>query len=739
MESNNEFNILIIDDNKDIHEDFFKILVKHDDKQKDLLSMTEELFGAQSENKDMMPNFVVDAALSGEEGLQKVLDKKKENTSYALAFVDMRMPNGWDGIETIKQLWNADQDIQIVICTAYSDYSWEETINQLGTGDNLLILKKPFDIVAARQLAFAMTKKWKLLQESRKHTHDLEENVLNKSHTIKTSLSILRAILESSADGILIVDSNGALVDYNPKLTEFFPKIKDAGIKNIIQEKITPELVEQDIFISKIKELDDSSDTENFDTIKLKSGKVLEYYTRPYSIDEKTIDRVWNFRDVTVKTLLRENLNYQAKHDMLTNLPNRVLLLDRIEQAIKSADRNKSKCAVFFIDLDKFKAVNDTLGHDAGDQMLIRVAKILQNIGRKTDTVARLGGDEFVILIGDFKNDEDLLVIAKKVIAAIAVPFVFKETEFFITCSIGISIYPQDGSDAKELLHSSDLAMYTSKNSGANSAKFYSAELNEHIKIHFKVEQEMRAGIKNHAFFLVYQPQYNVITKKIIGIEALLRWNHPVRGVLEPEEFLAIAETSGLIVPIGYWAIESVCEQIKKWQEKNIQHVTIAINLSEEQIRKPDFFDNIMNIVNKYDIEPRMLELELSENIVINHDIIVKTVQQLSGAGFHLSFDDFGTGNSTLSYLRTTPIDQLKIDKSFINNIKAGSTDTAIVGAIIAVAKSMNLQVMAEGVETEQQLNYLIEQKCEAVQGFLFSKPLSVDDVEQVLQGKLMP
>ena len=742
MSQSQNLRLIVIDDNLAIQQDFIKILMTSRPQEKrdaEIQNMEQVIFG--SDNKDnLLPKFEIDTATQGKEGVDKIAAAISEGNPYALAFVDIRMPPGWDGIETIKHIWELDPNIQVVICTAFSDYTWEETVEQLGCKDNLLILKKPFDNVSVRQLACALTKKWQLLQESKHYTCSLEERVHKRTESLNKSLSIMRATLESSADGVLVVSNEGIISDYNNKFIDMF-RFPDS----VIEAKKFETMV--NYVVNKIKNADELQEeidkiTRNpqdviFGHIQFDDGRIFEYYAQPYHVDAQMAGRVWSFRDISQRACLEQELQYQATHDLLTGLPNRVLLRDRLKMSIANYERNGVQFAVLFLDLDRFKLINDSISHEAGDYILCAVTERLQSVLRAEDTLARLGGDEFVIVAANIKSINNLTDLADKLLSTFNKHFTVEGNDLMLSTSIGICVYPDNGKNIDLLLRNADIAMYHAKESGANQYQLYTDELNAKNHERLMKEMELRQAIEKEEFVLYFQPQFELKTEKLISVEALIRWNHPIKGIVPPLEFIPLAEETGLIVPIGEWVMRSALRQIKKWQEAGLPDIRVAINITTKQFKLFNLVKTITDILEETGVEPKYLELELTENMVINNVEIINTIFQLKNIGVQIVLDDFGTGYSSLNYLRQIPIDRLKIDQSYVQNIDSKRGDDVIIQAIITMAKGMNLEVLAEGVESESQLEYLKNQKCGEVQGFYFSKPLSVDDCEKMLKTKI--
>lgn len=730
------FRVLIVDDNPAIHQDFIKILSVS--QHSVLLDQFDaQLFNEQGEQEHIaLPEFQIDCANQGMEGVEMVQKAILDKRPYALAFVDVRMPPGIDGVETIKRIWAIDTQIQVVICSAYSDYSWEDTIKSLGLSDNLLVLKKPFDIISVRQIATALTQKWMLRRETEKHTAYLNQLVDERTESLLQSFSLLRATIESASDGILVVDLDGNVVDFNEQLVKLWD-IPDEVMQTKNGKKLTA-------FMSKALKKADQHSLHIEETLKqpfevsvqvyhLKNNKIIECCSKPHRVGLDTVGRVWSFRDITEQTKLREKLEYQANHDALTGLPNRLLLIERIEKAIHQRTSENKKMALLFFDLDRFKMINDSLSHVAGDELLCAVAERLQYVVRQDDLLARLGGDEFVMICESFRTRDQITKLAHKILQCFEKPFHIAGRDITIGSSIGISIYPDDGTSVNTLLSHADMAMYQAKLLGGNQFALYTDALNAKTNREFELELELQRAIANQEFFLVYQPQFGIGNKKIHAMEVLLRWKHPQKGIVLPMEFISTAENTGLIIPIGEWVLRETCRQISKWQEIGIKKIRVACNVADKQLRQTGFARQVQGILNEFNIPPECIEMEITENVILDKSV-QDSIRELKDIGVHIVLDDFGTGNSSLNLLKQVSIDSLKIDQSFIQNITKSSGDEAIIDAIIAIAQSMHFTIIAEGVETPSQLAFLKKRNCDDVQGYLMSKPLSAEEMELLLK-----
>ncbi len=451
----------------------------------------------------------------------------------------------------------------------------------------------------------------------------------------------------------------------------------------------------------------------------------------------KMVGAVAIYRNVTETHTLTAQLFYQANYDSLTQLPNRNLLKDRLTHAIAQAKRTDQQIAVLFLDLDHFKTVNDSLGHTAGDTLLKAVAMRLQACLRKMDTVARLGGDEFVIVLEALPDEELAVTVSHKVLKALETPFLLEGYEFFITASIGIALFPRDGEDTDTLLKHADTAMYSVKEEGRNDTKFFSQEMNQRTLEHLVMEQDLHHALERNELELHYQPQMDLASGRIVGVEALLRWHHPQQGLMQARTFMPFAEEGGFIIPIGEWVIRTACAQAKAWQNEGLLPLRMAVNLSPRQFMHQGVIDMITRTLEETGLKAQYLELEITESLLMknmNIDRAITVMQALQNMGICLAIDDFGTGYSSLNYLKHFPVARLKIDQSFVRDITTDSDDAAMALAVIAMAHSMQLQVIAEGVETEAQMIFLKAQHCDQIQGFYFSRPIPATEMTTLLQ-----
>jgi diguanylate cyclase (GGDEF)-like protein/PAS domain S-box-containing protein len=565
-----------------------------------------------------------------------------------------------------------------------------------------------------------------------------ERKQAEESLLFKTAL--LEAQAETTIDGILAVDEFGRIVLTNRQFGLNFgisDEVLSTRDDQIVRQCVADQVEEPGAFLEKVKYLNEHRNEKSRDELQLKNGKVFDRYSAPL-VDSKGQyrGRIWYYRDITDRKVAEERVQYLAYYDALTGLPNRTLLRDRLTKALADARRHNYKVALVFLDLDKFKDINDSLGHTVGDLLLQAVAERLKTWGREQDTVARLGGDEFLIMLTHVKDTSDAAVAAGRLMDAMTAEFVVEGHPLNVSCSIGISLFPGQGADCETLIKNADAAMYSAKGNGRNNFQFFTKEMNAQATERLTLEGSLRSAIAKKQLFLMYQPQMDIATGAIIGLEALLRWQHPELGLVPPDKFIRIAENCGLIVPIGEWVLRTACRQAYQWQEEGLTPVSLAINVSAVQFRQEGFCALIKKVLHETGLPPQYLELELTESLLLaNAEVTVSVLQELRAMGVTLAIDDFGTGYSSFSYLRQFHVSKLKIDRQFIRDVAVKPDDAAITAAIISMGNSMNLKVIAEGVENEAQMAFLRAHHCDAIQGFYFSRPLTADKVADKLRG----
>lgn len=652
--------VLIVDDNRAIHEDFRKTLGASVAEHDELAALEAELFGAsKTVDADV---FELTSAYQGEEALDLVRQARDQGEPFALAFVDVRMPPGLDGVATTERLLEQDPDINIVICSAYSDHSWEEIAATIGKTDRVLILKKPFDTIEVRQLAHALRKRWELAR---------------------------LAALKLDALSAKIDERTRELAAANAKL-EAEARAREEALRQL----------------------------------------------------EKS----------------NEKIRALAYQDGLTGLPNRRLLNEHLENVIARSRRKNIEFAMLFVDLDNFKRINDTIGHQAADAVLREFATTLLGLIRSEDVMAlymeqdvdlestitiapitdcvlsRLGGDEFVILLPEIKDRFAAGAVAHRILKRLEQPFMVDGNEVFVTSSIGIATYPADGLTAEVLLRNADTAMYHAKQQGKAAYQYYSEEMNAASVERLTLESGLRHALDEDRLELHYQPQIDGASGRIVGAEALLRWRDPVRGFISPETFIPIAEDAGLIVQIGEWVLRRACRQAVEWQRAGLPPIPVSVNVSAVQFRRQDLVDVVRRALDATGLEPRLLRLEITETSLMSvRERAAQLLSELRAIGVGVALDDFGTGYSSLSYLRSFPLDMLKIDRSFIAEMLADDKTASITEAIISMTRILGLRVLAEGVENEAQFEFLRKLGCDSMQGFHFSEAVPAQRFAELL------
>lgn len=578
-------------------------------------------------------------------------------------------------------------------------------------------------------------------------TEDSEDNIAllindkTKEFHDKKSLKLAAQVFENSLEGMIITDENNIIIDVNQSFTMITGYTKADAIgkhTKLLQSGMHDKQFYEKMWHS-IKELGTwSGEVWN----RNKFGTIYPEYLTITSIKDETgqiTNYIGAFVDITNRKKSEEEITRLAFYDPLTNLPNRRLFKDRLKQSMTSSSRNGKYSAIVFIDLDNFKNINDTLGHEAGDELLIKLSTRIFTCVRGFDTVARLGGDEFVIILEGLDENEVVASvhaekIANKILDSMRFDFDIKNNTIYTTCSIGIALYKDFQFSEDELLKRADLAMYESKKCGKNNVHFYDPKLQHAINTSLLIHNELIEGLKSNQFELFYQIQVNHDAKPV-GVEALLRWNHPIKGLILPNEFIPIAEDTGFINLIGDWVIESACKQLQAWQGSEItNHLVLSINISSKQLQQFDFVEHMISSVKRYNIDPKLLNVEITETTLINNfSDVTEKIQALRSFGVQFALDDFGTGYSSLSYLSSLDVDFIKLDKSFVSKIQPKLGQNAIINAVISIAKSFNIQIISEGIEDAYQFNYLVNHGCQFFQGYLFSKPLPVKQLMQHL------
>jgi diguanylate cyclase len=619
--------ILVIDDTQAIHDDFRKVLSQGAALSNTLQDAKAALFQKSAVPKAARPAFDVEHALQGEEGWNKLKVAVAEQRPFSVAFVDMRMPPGWDGLHTIERLWEADPELQVVVCTAFSDHSWEEISEKLGLTDRLLILKKPFDPIEVIQLATALSEKWVLKRQAALRFDDLERLVQ----------------LRTSA------------------------------------------------------------------------------------------------------------LEHAASHDKLTGLPNRALLRERLVRTIeRSREQPGEAFAVLFLDFDRFKVVNDSLGHDAGDQLLIEIGRRMTACLASDECAswcretlaARMGGDEFVVLVEGLHSTQGACHLAESLLKQLAEPYALKGYNLTTTASIGLTTSELAYENPDDALRDADTAMYHAKAAGKARYVVFDRRMHQAAKDRLLLETELRGVVERNELVLHYQPVICMATGALKGFEALVRWNRTGHGIMAPEEFIAAAEETGVIVPLGEWVLKQACAQLHDWNRRfsHAKNLVVNVNVSAKQLISPQLLDHIKSALDASGLEPGSLALEITESAVISDpDFNIDLLHRIKALGVQIYLDDFGTGYTSLSYLHRLPLDGLKMDQSFMSSVSERRDYAAIVHAIITLSQNLGITVVAEGVETRDQVAMLQSMECDDAQGFFFGHPVDAEQTEALLARLTMP
>ena len=582
-------------------------------------------------------------------------------------------------------------------------------------------------------------------QQVKLATQMMKEDIVARKRA-EDALQLRERAIESSANAIII--SSAKLPDYQVEyVNPAFERITGYSARDMIGRNL--EMLHGDdhdqIGLEEIRAALREKRTANtvFRSYR-KDGTLFwnELYVAPVKDSSGRVSHfVTSLYDITEMKSYEAELEHQARHDTLTGLANRNVLSDRLSQSIVYGELYGHRVWVLFVDLDRFKFVNDTLGHNAGDLLLKEVASRLKAFTREADTIARLGSDEFVLILPERLDEELSVGLIQRMMDAIARPLQIEGYDFFLSCSIGVAVYPNDGTDPDSLLKHADIAMYRAKEMGNNNYQFYTAAMNERALERLRIEGDLRNALERKELLLYYQPQVDLRTGRMVGMEALIRWKHPQLGMISPTRFIDLAEETGLIVQMGAWVMHTACEQNKAWQRMGLGYLRMSVNLSTRQFFQQNLVQQVAEMLELTGLAPHYLEIELTESLVMTDvDLAVGILNDLKSIGVQLSIDDFGTGYSSLAYLKSFPIDALKIDQSFVRDITVDQDDAAIVASIISLAHNLRLQVIAEGVETQEQLSYLQRHRCDEMQGFYFSEPVSAADIEIILrEGKVLP
>ncbi len=684
--------------------------------------------------RQLLSNIVdsIDTALDGAQAYAKLQDQE-----YDLALLDLHLPDA-NGHEIMAWLRVHQPHCRIII--ASGDDQIESAIKslRLGAYDYLRKPYEPEELVQTMRNAVSRVRLERdndRLQDQIEHSEEWYRLLVNISPDIIYTL-------DATGSFTFLNDSVQRALGYSPDeligqdYLVLVPPGETENAQNRLNERRTGDRATRN-FELRLRRKDDllthlaPSPSENHAIVELSAMGM--YRTLPDGSKE-FVGTYGVARDVSERKKAEATITFQAYHDQLTSLPNRTLFHDRLGQAMVQAKRHGQNMAVMFLDLDRFKVVNDTLGHQIGDALLQAVAQRLKACLREGDTLSRIGGDEFMLLLPQIRARDSVIFIAEKILAALKAPFNIEGNEIFIGVSIGIALYPEDGESRETLVKHADIAMYHAKDHGRNNFKFFTNELNRALSGRLSVESDMRHALQEGQFQVYYQPQVDIESQRIRGMEALIRWNHPRRGLVLPDDFIPIAEDCGLINPLSDWVLNSVCRQSNLWSAAGLPSTTLAVNISARQIEHPRFVDRFMETLLGGCARGEGIEVEITESALMRDvDGAISKLRKLADQGVDISIDDFGTGYSSLSYLKKLPVHTLKIDRSFIQDLSVHKNGATIVAGITAMAKGLKLNVVAEGVETVEQLNYLKDLGCDAYQGFYYSRPVTADVAAKLL------
>ncbi len=702
--------ILIVDDTASIHEDFRKILACTDAPGDSLSDAEAALFGTPVSAS--LEHFFLDSAFQGREALDKVQAALDHDAPYAMAFIDMRMPPGWDGLETIERLWQVDPKLQIALCTAYSDYSWEDIAERLQLGDRLLILKKPFDAIEIRQMASALTVKWQMTEDAELKMDQLEQAVEERTREladaniiVQNSPTILYRLRGEPSFTLMYISHNitkfghvaAQLVASADWAQTLIHPDDQAKVKNAMLR-----ILDRDVAGASIE-------------FRMRTGdgafRWVENRYIPVRNDQGQLVEVEGIiLDITERKLAEEKMALMARTDSLTGMANRATLIERLHQAFAAARRGAAPFAMFYLDLDHFKRINDTLGHPIGDLLLQEVARRIKACTRENDVVARLGGDEFAILQLDVDEATHCAALATKIRDTLLLPYSLEGNEVRISVSIGISLYSPQTLSADSLMAQSDMALYRSKDKGRNQFHFHSEEINQEVTERVTLANDLKLALERDELHLHYLPEVDLGTGRILGMATQVRWLHPLRGWLEAEDFMPAAEKTGIVIALGHWLLDQACRQMRAWRDQNVAPPLIAIHLSLVQLKTgPELIYDVLRTTARWDLCPWDLRFDVTEGTLAQtkwtHNDILPRLCEL---GVKIAIDDFGTEYSSFDYLKTYRVNHLKLAQRFLDSASSDPDNAMTLRAILNFAREVGIGVTAEGVETQEQRTTLI-------------------------------
>ena len=669
----------------------------------------------------------VDLAKNGSEAITKLQDD-----DYQLLLLDLQMP-GIDGLEVLEFVRQAKLDLETIVVSGDTSFVSIKDAMRLGAYD---FIRKPYSAEDLLATVSQALDHYRQKKESQQTEFSLGE-----------SEQLHRFIVNNSPDFIYMLDNQGIFTYVNDKVEDLLGYKRNellgrhfstiihphnaSEIHNFFSEQRAGDRATRSIEIRLLAN-QSSDQVDGFDNSEL----IVELNAIGIYRDKEFIGTLGSARDISERKSSEEHISHQAYHDLLTQLPNRILFDDRMNQVLAHASRNGQKFAMLFMDLDRFKLINDTLGHVMGDLVLQQVSSRILGCLRAEDTLARFGGDEFCLLLPNVSTKESVAAVAEKILKAVRQPFNIKNHELYLSMSLGIAIYPNAGKTGETLLHSADIAMYHVKANGKDGYCFYSDTMNHDSNI-LLVEQDLPSALEQEQFQVFFQPKVNPSTHMIVGMEALLRWQHPERGLLYPEDFIAIAESSKQMIPLGNWILRRVCEEVARWQEQGLPPIRVSLNISLVQLRQADFSENFIHTLQEFKLQADLFEVEISEVGLNNGEQgMVKNLRDLSDYGVSVTIDSFGRSHSSFSYLQNFPVNTLKIDRSFVREIEEGKSENCIADGIAMMAKGLKLNVVGSGVENLHQLDYLRNLGCDEVQGYLYSEAISAQETFKLLENR---
>jgi len=780
--------VLVVDDNDAVLATFRKVLSREDDGARARLDMLEQqLFGGSDGSPTRQVGYELELLQDGEAACRRAEALLADACQFAVAFIDMRMPGGWDGLTTIEALWRIDPDIQMVICSAYSDYGWDEIIERLGQSDRWLVLRKPFEALEVQQMTAALVEKWHMRCAQRKQVGRLEREVADQVIELQRLNRTLRLISRCNETLVRAKDCDSLLKDICERIVgdggyalawvgladhDLSHRIEPAafaghndgyldgidlrwddserglgpgGLAIRSRQPVVARNLRQDPTVAFWRYQIEQHGFESSLALPLINkddviGMLAIYAYVADAFDQEEVlllqemaddlaFGIVRWREAAAREQAEQRLVFEVSHDSLTGLPKREVFLDRAGQAIRRAERENSGLAVMLVKAGRYRSVVSAFDHSAGDALVKEIGARLQRSLRAGDTVARIGNNDFAVLVSDLGEEQNAAPLAEKLLASLSPPLEVCGHQVYADAVIGICLCPRDGAAADILLRNAEAAVAGAQSEGANALQFYSAQMNQYASERLALEVDFHRAVNAGEMRVFLQPKANLRDGRICGAEALVRWQHPQHGLLAPSRFIGLAEETGLIVPLSEWIIREVCGQIAKWQAVEGTCVPVAVNISPRHLRHANLVPLIRDCLRTHDISADMLEVEITESVLLTDgEASIDVLKQLRSLGLHLALDDFGTGFSSLSYLRRLPVDCVKIDQSFVRDITTNPENAAICSAIVSLAHALRLRVIAEGVETEGQFSYLRNLGCDEMQGYYLHRPMPADE-----------